>query len=116
MDSAISALRKKLPESIRWACPIVSRLTGIQAICKKMGSASQLQNQEFVEEFLKALKIRGVYSRLTLPQIPSKGPVIIVANHHYGAVDALLIFAQLLAIRPDLKVAINKSFVFLIKK
>lgn len=60
------------------------------------------------EDFLdKTLEVMGVDYRVTdedLSRIPPQGPVIIVANHPFGAIEGVLLMALLGKIRPDFKV------------
>ncbi len=50
---------------------------------------------------LDELNVRFPVQRGQLDHIPAKGPVVIVANHPFGAVEGLILGALLLRVRPD---------------
>ncbi|MBX3013112.1 MAG: lysophospholipid acyltransferase family protein [Caldilineaceae bacterium] len=58
---------------------------------------------------LRALRIHVDYDAKQLAQVPTEGPIILVANHPYGLLDGLIVchFASLL--RPAFKILIHKS-------
>jgi putative hemolysin len=59
---------------------------------------------EFIEELIRILDVKMEVDELELKRIPSKGPVILVANHPIGGLDGLLLIKLLSAVRSDIKI------------
>ncbi|NCG08639.1 MAG: GNAT family N-acetyltransferase [Verrucomicrobia bacterium] len=60
--------------------------------------------------FFKALKLTGAHFELdaeSYARIPKTGPLIVVANHPFGAIDGVILGALLAGIRPDSKLMGN---------
>ncbi|MHC4458282.1 MAG: GNAT family N-acyltransferase, partial [Planctomycetota bacterium] len=56
---------------------------------------------------LDALNVSYSVSEDDVQKIPVKGPLVVVANHHFGALEGVILGAVLLKIRPDLKILGN---------
>lgn len=56
---------------------------------------------------LDVLNVRFAVERGRLHHIPRNGPVVIVANHPFGAVEGVILGAMLLRIRPDVRIIGN---------
>ncbi len=67
-----------------------------------------LQGLEFVEQVLDELDFDARFKPKQIEHIPSEGPVVIVANHPIGSLDALALIKVLAQVRPDLKVVANR--------
>jgi putative hemolysin len=63
--------------------------------------------EAFVSKALEALGVRYDFDPEELGSIPESGPVVIVANHPFGAAEALMIADCVLARRGDLKILAN---------
>lgn len=64
-------------------------------------------NTHFLAKFLEALNIRYTVQGLELACIPRQGPVVVVANHPFGALDGIILYNVLKTIRPDATVMAN---------
>jgi putative hemolysin len=62
---------------------------------------------EFLQEALATLGVGYEVSEEDLERVPKEGPVVVVANHPYGAIEGLVLMALMTEIRPDFKVLAN---------
>jgi putative hemolysin len=63
--------------------------------------------QSFLRRVLDNLGVQVRVSADDLARIPRKGPVVVVANHPFGALDGIILASVLAAVRPDVKVMAN---------
>jgi putative hemolysin len=61
----------------------------------------------FCGEALRSLGIEFAPSAEDLARIPERGPLVVVANHPFGAVEGLALLAMLQRVRPDVRVMAN---------
>ncbi len=59
------------------------------------------------DSFLQQLGISVAVSKADLDRIPKTGPILVVANHPFGAAEALILGSTLLSVRPDTKMLAN---------
>jgi acyltransferase-like protein len=76
------------------------------------GQIADKQGIEFVDELIKILEINYEFDADELRKVPKTGAFIVVANHPFGGLDAILLIKILSLVRPDVKVMAN----FLLKK
>ncbi len=110
-SGSVLDLRTVLPRGLGWARAPMERALGVTAARATLGEAAHLEGRDFVEGALAAL---GIESERAAPpasreEIPASGPLVVVANHPFGLADALLALSIVLPVRPDLKVAANRS-------
>ena len=74
------------------ADPLPAGPAGIQAFCRRL---------------LDGLGVRVSVAAEDLARVPKKGPVVVVANHPFGALDGMILSAVLMDVRLDLKVMAN---------
>jgi putative hemolysin len=67
----------------------------------------QATPQAFIESVLKLFNIRIQVSSDEIARIPTTGPLVVVANNPFGALEGLLLPCVLLRVRPDIKVMAN---------
>jgi len=63
---------------------------------------------DFAGRALEALNISAEIHGGTLDSLPAKGPLIIAANHPFGAAEGLALAALCTKARPDLKILVNR--------
>ncbi|MXV15630.1 lysophospholipid acyltransferase family protein [Hufsiella ginkgonis] len=80
---------------------LMMRLMKIDALNRLIGNASALEGPGFAARLLANLGISIGLDEKDLANIPAKGPFIVVANHPYGAVEALVLLHILCSKRPD---------------
>lgn len=76
------------------------------------GQIGDKEGIEFIDELLKILEIKIDFDENVLKKIPKSGPFIVVSNHPFGGLDAILLVKVLSQVRPDVKVMGN----FLLKR
>ncbi|GAB4152456.1 MAG: GNAT family N-acetyltransferase [Planctomycetota bacterium] len=64
-------------------------------------------NKHFCERVLQALNVTIDISEKDLSRIPKTGPLVVVANHPFGAIEGALLATVLLSVRPDVKILTN---------
>jgi putative hemolysin len=70
----------------------------LYAVCKAL---PPLPPEEFGAALLAAMGVKTEWSGLPMEAIPETGPLVVVANHPFGLVEALALEAMLLKRRPD---------------
>lgn len=95
---------------VQWFVPLLDRLLGIKELNKRYQTHGfyGLQPAEFTRRFVDAFQLRLNYHG-DLSIIPSKGKLIIVANHPFGGVEGVALIHLLSQIRPDIKVLANRA-------
>lgn len=81
-------------------------LARLESIYRQV-SHSQPGQAAFIDAVLEQMGVAWKVSPLELERVPAKGPVVVVANHPYGALEGLILARLLLSVRPDLKVMAN---------
>ncbi len=67
---------------------------------------------DFIDEVIRSFEFNIESDEHELKRVPEKGPVIIVSNHPFGGLDALILIKYLSMVRSDVKVMAN----FLLQK
>ncbi|MFM5463302.1 lysophospholipid acyltransferase family protein [Aeromonas simiae] len=67
-----------------------------------------LRGMDFVEQALSHLEFDVRVSEAQLENLPSRGRVIVVANHPIGSLDGLALLRLLGRLRPDVKIVANR--------
>ena len=62
---------------------------------------------DFVDRALELLGVRFIVGGRPVETIPATGPVVVVCNHPFGAVEGLLLVKMLRRVRPDVRVLAN---------
>jgi putative hemolysin len=84
----------------RWAC--LPELERIYAMADRAG-----EKEPFFEALLRILGVKWDISGPDLARIPRTGGVIVVANHPFGLIEAVVMGAVLERLRPDVKSMAN---------
>ncbi len=82
-------------------------LTGFNRINKIYSHISDFKGIAFADSLISHLNVQCCYNPQDLEYIPKTGPVIVVANHPFGAIDGLIMLSMIGRIRPDVKVLTN---------
>ena len=87
----------------RWKnCFALMRSNALWSRCTRAGD-----EQRFMDRVLDDLGVRYRLAADDLNRIPKTGPVVVVANHPFGALDGMILAALLTRIRPDVKIMAN---------
>ncbi|MDB5358335.1 MAG: phospholipid/glycerol acyltransferase [Phycisphaerales bacterium] len=104
VPAASSWGRRLLPH----VAPALERLFGLDAMNAIHARAAKGDpSRLFVDRVLDALGVSYRISDSDLSRIPKTGPVVIVANHPFGALDGMILASLVRKVRPDSKVMAN---------
>jgi len=88
--------------------PSLERMLGLDKINAVYSyGCDQTSAQDFIGKCLEYLRISCCVSDEDLSRIPKSGPVVVVANHPFGAIDGLLLSLVLGRVRSDFKFMAN---------
>jgi putative hemolysin len=88
--------------------PSLERMLGIDKINAVYAhGAGQANSLDFITKCLEYLQIRPKVSADDLSRIPKTGPIVVVSNHPFGAIDGLILGWVLQQVRPDVKIMVN---------
>jgi 1-acyl-sn-glycerol-3-phosphate acyltransferase len=103
-------LEGRLPRGLRWPRGTLERALGVGALRPALEGAAHLGTRDFVDAAVSVLGVEAICRPFTWRElVPPDGPLLVVANHHFGLLDPLLALSLLLPIRPDLKAVANRS-------
>lgn len=103
-----SALSLPRPHGWGWATATVEQMTGLSALQHLYAELpADLEPAEFVTAALQRLGVDTHIASGSLDSVPTKGPVVLVCNHPFGAADGLVLADLFLKRRPDLLLLAN---------
>ncbi|MFP5358526.1 MAG: lysophospholipid acyltransferase family protein [Gammaproteobacteria bacterium] len=107
--AADSALRLPRPRGLGWLAGAAERVSGLRELDGLYRRhAAGLPPGEFVRAALRTLRISYAVDGSAGTPVPPSGPLLIVANHPFGAADGLVLADWLLPRRPDLQLLANE--------
>ena len=62
---------------------------------------------QFVDKVLECMGISYEINEEDLSRIPVEGPVVVVSNHAFGAIDGIILHSMLLSVRNDVRIMAN---------
>jgi len=80
-------------------------LTRLEHMYRELPSVAGSDN--FLQQVLDAFHIQVQCAEDTLLRVPACGPLVVVANHPFGALDGVILAQQLRRIRGDVKILAN---------
>ena len=89
------------------AQPAIEHLLGLPDLNDLYAGAWRSAGDAFPEDALKRLRVALDIHDADLARVPVSGPVVVVANHPFGGVDGLALYALLRRVRPDVKLLGN---------
>lgn len=84
------------------------RITGLFALSELYRAMPRTANEPFFETIRRSLDLACEVSADDLAKIPTSGPVIVVANHPFGAAEGIVLARTLGVARPDVRVLANQ--------
>ena len=110
-DGLGKGLQNKLPKFLaKLMQPLFFAILGISKIDDIYNGACDLESDDNFAEKLFHKDVMNIKLDLAdseLKKIPKKGPLVVVANHPYGAIDGIALLALLKRVRPDVKIMAN---------
>lgn len=82
-------------------------ITGFNRINRIYSHISEFYGIDFAHRLIEHLNIKCNVNGRELEYIPKEGPLIIVSNHPYGAIDGIIMLDIIGRIRPDIKILTN---------
>nr|WP_234471810.1 GNAT family N-acyltransferase [Erwinia sp. S43] len=95
-------------ETPSWQKSILRRLLHEKEFQRFNQRYKHLKGLDMVEQVLEYLDVSCELSERDLEQIPSQGPVVIVANHPLGTLDGLALLHAVSQVRRDVKIVTNR--------
>lgn len=83
----------------------VSKLNSLNEHCSL--SAQDGDGANFIRSFIKKLDVKYETHPKSLDHIPKTGPLVIVSNHPFGGIEALILFDAIRQVRSDVKFVAN---------
>jgi putative hemolysin len=87
--------------------PALERLLALPGLNALYAGTVGRDSGAFPEDVLSRLRVTIDLDEATLERVPAAGPLVVVANHPFGGVDGLALYALLRRIRPDVKLLGN---------
>jgi len=104
----LDPLRLPIPAALRWPIEQALAIPALRRLYTDLQRSTSADSCEaFDRRVLRALDIRAEITSGDLAQIPSRGPLVIVANHPHGALDGLLLLDIVRRVRSDVRVLAN---------
>lgn len=107
------SFRDELPVGLRWASPVLEYAIGLSRAKHLCAAHVELDAAEFSRKVLDELAVQVVWREEELLRIPRKGPLLVIANHHYGAIDALILLSLILRVRTDTRIVGSNTLLLL---
>jgi putative hemolysin len=92
----------------RWLVPAAEKalaMKGLNALYRRIMSIDGPET--FIQKAIRALDVTLDVDDADVASIPATGPLILVANHPFGALDGLALASLVQRVRPDVKLMVN---------
>lgn len=87
--------------------PPLAAITGLDKLSALYDAMPRTNEEPFFETIRRSLGLAGDASTQDLAKIPTTGPVVVVANHPFGAAEGIVLARILGAVRSDVKLLAN---------
>lgn len=99
-----------VPKLVKLFAPIIDRVLSLKQLgdLYQKNTAKNFENPlDFVKAIHQTLNVKYDVALGSLDKIPKTGPLVVVANHPFGGIEATLLLELLSAVRPDVKFMAN---------
>ena len=87
---------------------ILEKITGLDYLARKYKTLPEAETiTGFMSNALDCLDIRYAFNTRQIKLIPKSGPLVVVANHPFGAIDGMILTLLICSIRKDVRVLGN---------
>ncbi|MEL0157501.1 MAG: lysophospholipid acyltransferase family protein [bacterium] len=108
IEDPLISLSEILPKPLNRLAPELEILTGISRLNREYQQLPvDLTSANFWEICLSVLRVEPRISEEDLQRIPATGPLVIVANHPFGGLEAVVLGTLLKQVRPDFRMMGN---------
>lgn len=98
-------VRNSLFRAVR---PALEKISGLDSLTRLYrGIPEHLTGTGMLRRALADLGVRFEISEADRARLPRNGPVVVVANHPYGAVEGMILAVVLQSVRPDARLLVN---------
>jgi putative hemolysin len=105
VDEVLPALRRR---GTRWIAPVIERALALDVVNHVEMSTRGIQNPaDGIRAALAGFGVRYEVRPEELARIPREGPVVVVSNHPFGGIDAIILTTMLADYRADARVMAN---------
>jgi putative hemolysin len=87
--------------------PLVEKTFALDALNRLYSRVCDGPEEEFFDRVLSDLRVICDFAPRDLENIPAKGPLVVVANHPFGAIDGIALASVVRKVRPDVRVMAN---------
>src|ERR1700676_4011004 len=87
--------------------PVLERVFALDAINAVYERVADGRPEGFLDRVLDDLGISYRIGGTGLARIPAKGPLVVVANHPFGAIEGIVLTHMLRRVRPDVRFMAN---------
>ncbi|MBF0257068.1 MAG: lysophospholipid acyltransferase family protein [Gammaproteobacteria bacterium] len=84
---------------------LAERVSGLAWLNQEYARAAEMDEASFIRYVLELLQID--YQVLGAEQIPQSGPLVVVANHPFGAIEGVILAEIMAQRRPDVRILAN---------
>lgn len=96
---------KPLPSPVSLAIEKILRLDEVARLYDRAGRS---EGPDFASKVLAALNTSVLVTAADLAKVPRSGPLVVVANHPFGLIEAAALTAALCRVRPDVRILANR--------
>jgi putative hemolysin len=94
--------------AIRGFAPLIEHAMGLDLWNQRYVHCGQAETpREFIRRVFESFRVHWRVRESDVARIPRTGPLIVVANHPFGAMEGLFLADLLLRVRPDSKLLVN---------
>ncbi|MGE4579161.1 MAG: lysophospholipid acyltransferase family protein [Desulfuromonadales bacterium] len=106
---SVFRLRHRTDQSqmISVGVPLFDRLLGLERCQALYDKLESHPDGNFLPRVLQALNVTGSLRPGDRDKIPGQGPLVVVANHPFGAIEGILLAHLIRQVRPDVKILGN---------